>query len=375
MTVFKPEVSAYLLYPDSTPVLPLDVIDGSVALDRTWSPYVQAKIKVKHPGVLVSPTSKDCPRVIVEISALYESSDTLAEVSADYPGTLATISAATLADLSADYGHPYNTGPVPQSSIRAFNLGIREAVFTEPDGTLDLDLASDEALAQDYRNMSSGPQTLVGPPWNTLSAKLIVEQVLSAIGLGGMIWHSALGGTSDGPIVFSDEARVWQPGQTAWDFIAGIAADVGEKIWCDENRIWHGGPTDYAVNKQTHVVHPTVSQVTRTRDGDDGWCEALIVKFTWTDTGGESRTKYVLSQTTPTPTKVRMVEREGRPSQVIADRMLQSFLVQERWTENRVTAPLVPGVTPEDTIDFGSHTQTCRSVEFTFPDGTMIVKV
>lgn len=373
MTVFKPEVSAYLLYPDSTPVLSLEVIDASIALDRTWSPYVQAKIKVKHPGVMLSPTSPNCPRVIIETAALYESSDTLAEVSADYPGTLASISAATLADLSEDYDYPYNNAPAPASSIRTFNLGIREAVFTEPDGTLDLDLSSDEALAQDYRCMSAGPQVVTGPPHNTRGAGFIVGQVLAEIGLGGIVWHNDIGGVDNGPSV-SDEARVWEPGQTAWDFIANVAADVDQKVWCDEFRNWHGGPTDYAVDPQTHVVYPTVSQITRTRDGD-GWCEALIVKFNWTDDNGDAQTKYVLAQNTPTPTKVRMVERIGHPSQLIADRMLESFLVQEGWAENRFTAPIVPGVTPEDAIDFGGYTQTCRSVEFVYPDGTMIVKV
>lgn len=364
---------------------PLSVISAKVALDRRWVPYAQAQVEVAdNVASSANPARSDPPRLVLDVIIAVEYSLQLAHLTAAYFGqTLAALSAhyagRTLADITTDYSTPYNPddGTAGATERRVFNLGVREAEWSSSAASTRIVAASDEALAQDYRLVRLSPTEVYGPVHNPADGDSIVTQVLGRLGMAFAGFYGPNGrpshaGVPDVPL----EDRVWEPGQSAWDFLSGAMTPGGWRLWCDETRLWAAEHTTVASRQRrprTHRVYPTTSIVRRTREVE-GWADAIVALFQWTDAGGTRRERYLTAAATTSPTKVRYVTYSRQPSQALVDRLLRSALNSDSYAETELDAPPLIGVTPGDTLDLGDYALTALAVEWNFPDNTMKVK-
>lgn len=379
--VGAPGYSASDLVPTPAPPDPpqrLDVESGQLALDRRWVPYGQATLTVAGP-VLTNPARSDPPRLVIEATRASRRSLTLADLTATGRPTLGAWSAsypdAILADLTADYSTPYPGGAADQA--RSFDLTLRSCVYHSDTDTTTLTAATDEALARDYRLVSTTPVELSGPPHNPDDANTIIGMALARIGAAwaGFYGPSGRPTLAGGPPAHTED-RMWQPGESLWDYIEGMMIPRSHRVWCDEHRQWAGMHTVSTIHQPSpgiRRIYPTRSVITRTRE-EDRWADAIVVRFQWTDRAGDRRERYLTAQDTTHPTRVRYHTANRPPSQPYTDSLLRAALNSQSWAGAEHDAPIDLDVTPGDTLDLGDHALTCLAVQWTWPDNIMKVK-
>lgn len=131
--------------------VPLSVVDAQVTLDEGWSPYAQARLTCWTP-----------PQALLDAIDPREGVRVNLTLTQDW-GT-----------EEAPYGSVYRE-PV----TRTFDLALRGREVDHETGTMTLDLASDEALAQDYRLVDDEPMVL-----GVTDVATIVNTCLALIGAG-----------------------------------------------------------------------------------------------------------------------------------------------------------------------------------------------
>lgn len=190
---------------------------------------------------------------------------------------------------------------------RRFDLGIRARPVRQRDASVQLSLASDEALLADYAPLADDdtPLTLVD------SLRDVVDYVLD----------KALGTTLDAsPSIdydftgtgYDDDAFTWRAGQSGIDFLQPLVQAAGFRLVCDENRDW-------TLRDENYVVAPAISirygvnlnDGTDIIDRDAGlWCDACVVRYTWNNAAGDTL-EEVDSYALSTPyTRLRLIERD-----------------------------------------------------------------
>lgn len=95
------------------------------------------------------------------------------------------------------------------------------------------------------------------------------------------------------PIVEPDSA-IWNPGQSAWDFIAPLVQRGQRRFFSDEARVWRLVSDSYAV-AGTAIMTEGVNLTSATEALDrseDTWFDACVVEYRWTDEAGLSLTAY-----------------------------------------------------------------------------------
>lgn len=265
----------------------LQVKRAGIGMDRGWSPYVQSSITAVYwPGAeTLDPRAtrrrlrfrgRTSPAASERVSAISaaQAGNTLAQFVGEYGPTATT----TLADISAYYSTQY-TAPSTPGTTRLFDLGIRECSINRRDGTVDLVLESDEALAQDYRLIET--PALPAP---NLQVPDITNGVLQRI--DAQLYQSA-------GITPLTTAPDWIRGTTAWNYLQTIHQPVNQAIWCDEQRHWYSiaGRLNPDVYPDPGLVIELDGAVNTTNVIDvksrtNGWADAVVVVYEWTDNNG-----------------------------------------------------------------------------------------
>ena len=96
------------------------------------------------------------------------------------------------------------------------------------------------------------------------------------------------------------DALKWQPGDSAWDFLAPILATAALRLFCDERRVWRLVPSTYVpagllvVTLGDNLYEGTdeVNRELQAVDGSPLFFDACLVKYTWTDLAGNTQTRY-----------------------------------------------------------------------------------
>lgn len=307
----------------------VDVIDASITMDESWSPYVQASLTTvvdsdildqldprtgSRISLYVSQEFGDSEK-LTELTAAY-SGDTIADLTADWTGdAISAISAtyftpfnpsfsnklsrlsslyggASIADLttawaglylyeiSEMYFRSYPEG-IYNNFTKGFNLGIRSRSIDIASETVTLELSTDEALLQDYALVSVN---------NFAPASLQLRQVIKEV-LALVNGYLAPGATD---ATITAEAALWAPGQEAWDYLTSLTQAAGFRLYCDENRMWHlveGTFTQPGLAELWSVGTIKSADDNINRD-DDLWFDAVVLKYTWVDALGATIQKF-----------------------------------------------------------------------------------
>lgn len=273
----------------SSPAVPggrVPVVAGTVRVDEAWTPYVTASLTCPATPELVDALDATAaPRIVLQLEQAWIDSGPVADTSAEWPtGTVADITAAwsggTVADITADWGHPID-GVTRPTVRRTADLHVRHARRQFGSGLLDLDLSSDEGLLRDLANVND-------VSWfpATSSVRAIVNAVLSMIGA------QLQAGTEDGTVQI--DATEWEPGVTAWEYLAPLVQSVGLRLWCDELRRWRLTVPLY--DRAVQLLSLTGADLL---DADDttsrdrgSWYDAVVIRYEWRDTVGDARVAY-----------------------------------------------------------------------------------
>lgn len=391
----------------------LGVIDASITLDETWSPYCQASITIPlDKSLFGSIDPRTGARVRIYVNQSYGVSDKLSALTATYSGQqISDITAVwtgqTIGDLSAWYFAPYNASGsntfATLSSLygggtigdlttawsglyfwevselysrsypsgiynnyrRGFDLTVRSRRVDINNDTISLQLASDEALLQDYalvQNINFSPATT--------DLRTIIEGVLARIGDG-----LAAGTTTH---TVSTDASIWPPGQNAWDYLQPMLQEGGLRLFCDERRNWflvedtfvQPGLVELFGNETITAASEDIE-----RDNDD-WFDAVVLKYTWVNPSGVTVISYDTASTVGFQ-KVKTFEYDTLyPGAGAAQRILDRAL--SRGIKKDVSSVSNYRVTPSTACTiyitgYPTENGLVRSVSWNFPGDVMTV--
>lgn len=359
----------------------LGVIEANITLDETWNPYCQASITIPLNKDLIDVLDPRAgARIKLYVSQSYGVSDKLSSLTATYGGgTIADITAVwsgeTIGDISAWYFAPYNASGsntfATLSSLyggqtigditddwtglyfwevselysrsypsgifnnyrRGFDLTVRTRTVSIDNATITLELASDEALLQDYalvQDINFSPATT--------DLRTIINGVLARIDEG--LVAGATTATVDA------DATIWAPGQTAWDYLTSMTAQAGLRLFCDERRRWLLVEDTYTTDGLVELFsNETITGADEviSRDNED-WYDSVVIKYTWTNELGETIVNYDTAAV-PGYQKTKLIEIESLyPGAGAAQRVLDRAI--SRGRQKDVTAVGNYRVTP-----------------------------
>lgn len=297
MTVSRHNVTAYVSGTE------LDVKTASVTLDRTWSPYIAATLTLPKPVEatlnLLDPRTR--PRVSIFLSQDFGDSEKVSLLTSLFAGlTVASVTTAWtgqfLSERTAEYFEPWNASLIIPSTRRDLNLGVRTTTVDHNTGEVTLELASDEALLQDYALVATENFT---PGYMTV--KQAIDDALSRI--GAVLQVTALDGTVEAT------ATDWEPGQTAWDYIAPLLTSAALRLYCDEQRFWYLVEDNAVVDGAVVLTDTeTIVQATDGISRDDRWYDAVVITYTFRDPITGTTTVNIDTAQGDTVTKVLSLE-------------------------------------------------------------------
>ncbi|MEX1079802.1 MAG: hypothetical protein WED09_11915 [Homoserinimonas sp.] len=235
---------------------------GSLTIDEGWAPYIQADITVAVDAAAY--TALD-PRedARVELTLTQEFSDNGVLT----PGTTVTV-----------------------------DLGVRRRTRT-PEGDVQLELAGDEALAQDRAHLG---------PW--------MERTYGEVALLIIDYLVPIGAELTSPWPFASLEEPDQsifPGDIIWDVLTPVIEQSGLRLFVDTAREWKLAqvPLNHPQSISLGSV-PVLQETTDTVSRDDeSWADSVVVKYDWTDAAGEAHSETDIAWTGSAPSKTKVIER------------------------------------------------------------------
>lgn len=265
----------------------IPIKDATITIDESWSPYVQASFTAPlEPSLLSALDPRNKARVKFYVSQSYGESEKLSVLSATFGGgKILNVTAAwtgdTLADVSEAYFTPYNQSGVNYNYRRGFDLTLRSRNINIKANEMSFDLSSDEALLQDYALVADLPYT---PTF--FNVRSIVSYVLNQI--GSVLQPGVLDGTVE------PDSAIWEPGQTAWDYLSPLLSAVGLRLYSDEKRRWYLINDTYTVPGTVELeATGTITEATDviSRDANE-WYDAVVITYTFVNEVGETIKAY-----------------------------------------------------------------------------------
>lgn len=346
-------------------VVALAVTTARVTIDEEWSPYCQADLIVPIADG-VDPRQDARVRVWLEqhVRTRFRVADATSQGTGTVSAITAWIAGRGLMGLTADLAEAYNTGD-HQPTRRRFDLGVRSREVDLVAGTMQLSLASDEALLQDYRLLA----TTAWSPGST-GLRAIVNLVL-----GRVLGSALVVGEPDGSV--DAAATTWEPGQSAWDYLAPLVASAGLRLWCDEERLWQLGPKLSGTVPGLLVLTPLLKTATDVLARDETWHDGVIVRYRWTDSGGASRVAYDIAGDSSS-SRMLLVDRDTRsPGAGAAAAMLAVIRARGRAIRSKAVSRYDVQLGQSARVDVaGAPVQagTVSAVEWSLPADEMTVR-
>jgi len=309
--------------------VPLSVISGSMTLDETWTPYIQAELTIVEPADVSIVDPRNEARVVL------------------------TWTATPLGSV------------VPAQSMTA-DLGVRRRRIND-DGEIVMSLASDEALAQDYA-LGSAQELGTFP-----TAYEFVDAFL------GLIGAEVAPGYDN--VLLDEPFQFMKAGDILWSTLNPVVQQTGLRLYCDEARLWR---LKLAPENNNEILFNTIgSDVTISQEDDisredDLWGDSVVVLYRWTDLSGTSYSNFDSATDSFPPTKTLVVEHAtAYPGPGAARQLLNR--AQGRGQNLRATVVSDYSVRPGHqfaTVDqHGTiYTGHVRSVSWNLDDDTMTIQ-
>lgn len=194
---------------------------------------------------------------------------------------------------------PSDSGYTIESSaaaVNTINTSTKLSVtFTLPTGT-------SEAFIRFYNGHSSGiaywDALRLSEGWETS----YFDGSTTGTADYGYSWQGSTGVTVSRRVALTNpgsiEMALWEPGVSAWDFLAPLVEASGLRLFCDEQRRWYldavGGtsPGSTTLN-QAEVLTEVEQTISRAEGGYTG----VVLKYQWRDRYGNSRERYAAAGT------------------------------------------------------------------------------
>ena len=262
---------ATVTFPNGDTVEPISI---DVTVDETWAPYVQASVTLPINLITDDIDPRQDSRLKIRLQQDFGDLIYIYELTDAYGGDVAAVTAAYTpvlnASITRDFARPWNifetsrpisyiTGiyggdvsditaaglstvwrmskflqdsgtfnPEPSTIFNA-DLGVRSINYNYVSKEATIELASDEALAQDVHGY--GDDVMV----QYFNLRDLVNEALS------FIFAELQPGTANETYEFGYNLEKYDVNvrNTLWDFIETITTAAGFKVYCDEMRRWY----------------------------------------------------------------------------------------------------------------------------------------
>jgi len=266
----------------------LSVTGGTISLDDSRSPHVEATLTIPFPGAW-STMLWDDPTV----GGFDEEPFGVGPFGAVNPVRQWDLDEAALSAMDprkpARVVFTADVTTETYSHVRRFDLALRTRKADHEAGTVTLGLASDEALLEDWSPMADDKR----PFARRASMRSIVNYVLGKVIPGA----SLAAGSSDHSFSGTDsdvEAFTWKAGQSAMDFLRPLVQAGGLRLVCDELRGWTLRSANYTTGGAITITqgeNAIAGSESISRD-DDAWFDAAVTRYRWTDRNGQQQERY-----------------------------------------------------------------------------------
>lgn len=247
----------------------LDVTGGSVTFDEEWSPYVQANLTFKDPGVSIDPR--------------------------------------TACRLIIDAGYEYASGVREVYALA--NLFVTTCERDARTGEWRLTASSDEVLAQTTCHYSLTNDTRNYATWVEALTDFITR---AQTNLGAPTIVSTISGTSA-----SMTGYVIRTGDKWWSHVESVRDMANAEVYCDETRTWRFAP--YTTDEAPQSDFPATGDVPPNWSGAAGdyakilpiiteaswslerteWANAVAVQYEWPSTTAGQTNRVARIQSVP----------------------------------------------------------------------------
>lgn len=351
---------------------PLLVERASVTLDESWAPYAQANLTISMPDIATvnALDPREDVRIQLILTQEYGLSEPLSTLTDLFGGDdIADMTTAWgglfLYEVTTQFYTPFNSFGVRAGARRIFDLTLRERRLNHADGTIDLSLSSDEGLLQDYALVATSSQTAA-----STAVRQTVSNVLALIG------RELEPGTQDG--TFDSDAGIWEPGQSAWEYLQPLVQAPGLRLYCDEKRKWYlvddQAETPGSINLSYMGTMTQASDVI-SRDSLD-WYDAVVCKYEYVDGSGNTIIEYDTASTTGFSKVLTLTFDTAKPGAGQASRILQRAQGKGRVNDIRAMSDYTatPGMLATIAMpDTDSQIGNLSAITWSFPDDEMDV--
>lgn len=250
---------------------------------------------------------------------------------------------------------------------RTLSLVLTRRLHDPVAGTLTLTGKTDEQLLIGQQLLAKTSKT-----WTATTVQGLVTKVLAALG------RTCTFGAPDYAV---DPAAVVQtPGQAYWDFLDGTLQGGNLRLWCDEAGQFHLDDKSTVQPGQLSLEYGVdLTQLSDDIDIESGaFYDGLVVRFSYTDGGGNPQTAYDYASNSATPAAVGLMEFHTPPAVAgTARRLLRRLSGRGRVLSQSAVArfDVRPGQSYVTTMPDGAPTQSglVASVSWSYPDTLMAV--
>lgn len=366
MTISAHTISAYVGTTE------LSVTTAAVTLDESWAPYAQANLTISMPEIATvnALDPREDVRIQLILTQEYGLSEPISTLTDLFGGDdIADMTTAWgglfLYEVTTQFYTPFNSFGVRAGARRIFDLTLRERRLNHADGTIDLSLSSDEGLLQDYALVATSSQTAA-----STAVRQTVSNVLALIG------RELEPGTEDG--TFDADAGIWEPGQSAWEYLQPLVQAPGLRLYCDEKRKWYlvedQAETPGSINL-SYIGTMTQASDVISRDSLD-WYDAVVCKYEYVDGSGNTIIEYDTASTTGFSKVLTLTFDTAKPGAGQASRILQRAQGKGRVNDIRAMSDYTatPGMLATIAMpDTDSQIGNLAAITWSFPDDEMDV--
>jgi hypothetical protein len=284
---------------------PVSPTSGTIAMDESWSPFLTGTMTfpLRDGSLVAALDPRTGERVQFRVSRQYGDGVKMSDLTGDGLTGMADMTAdlagGPLSTWTDRYATPYNASGSQATRYHALDLGVRSRSVDYVAGTVSVTVASDEALLQDMVNVFYGDEVPA-----TATVYGVVALALASIG-------ATLGPDPAPDVPLDPDGVGWQPGQSAWDYVAPLVDAAGLRLYCDAGRVWRLVVPNTLTPGELDFDPTNVTRLDDSVSRDTQWYDAVMITYRWRNASGVDRTQYA-SAASPDFTKVLAIQ-EDRP--------------------------------------------------------------